>query len=92
MPKKNRKIKSIDYEPEVEERLAELAKQFRVPISQLRNFLIARGIVQIDEEDDAIWSELTQSFEDSDSLNYKHNIVLTALLKKIRDKRNKDTD
>ena len=90
MPKKNRKTKSIDYEPEIEERLAQLAKEFRVPISQLRNFLIARGIVQIDEENDEIWKELMQSFEDSDSLNYKHNIALTALLKKIRDRLNKD--
>jgi hypothetical protein len=92
MPKKDRKIKSIDYEPEVEERLAELAKEFRVPISQLRNFLIAWGIVQIDGEDDEIWSKLTEAFEASDSLNYKHNINLAGLLKKIKERKNKGDD
>ena len=74
MPKKNRNKKTIDIEPEVEAAIRALAAELRVPESQLYNYFVARGLMDID------WADLQRRLVESRGIRYKHNISLDDLL------------
>ncbi len=80
MPKKDRNRIGIDVDPEIESYIRRLAKQLKVPISQIWNFLAFRGAIDIENEDSDIWDRL----EESDSKYYKFNIRWDDLKRKLR--------
>jgi hypothetical protein len=79
MPKKKRHPKQYDLDPALAQRVKALAKQLRVTESQIVQLFITEGLLDVQEEKSSIWGR----FKKSESLNYKYNIDIDDLKKKL---------
>jgi len=79
MPKKNRNPKQYDIDPALVQLVKELAKELRVTESQIVQLFIALGLAEVPEGNSEIWNRLVPS----KSLNYKYNIDISDIKKKL---------
>ena len=81
MPKKDKHQKNIDMPPELQALVTKLAKELRVPESQIYALFAAEGLITVQDETSSIWSRLRRNDK---SIRYKHNIDIDDLLKRLK--------
>jgi len=81
MPKKDKHQKNIDMPPELQALVTALAKELKVPESQIYALFTAEGLISVQDETSSIWNRLRRNDK---SIRYKHNIDIDDLIKRLK--------